>query len=55
MMLRTSQVFEDVLSEIAIFGHSVEYNKKSRCQIVGDVPGETLIFLKNDVANMSFL
>ena len=55
MMLRTSQFFEDVPSEIAIFRHSVEYIKNTACHFLGDVSGETLIFVKNDVANTSFL
>ena len=55
MMLRTSQLFEDVPSEIAIFGHSVKYTKKSACPFLEDVSGETLIFVKRDVAKTSFL
>ena len=55
MMLRTSQFFEDVPSEIAIFRHSVEYIKNTACHVLGDVSGETLIFVKSDVANTSFL
>ena len=54
-MLRTFQFFEDVPSEIAIFRHSVEYIKNTACQFLGDVSGEALILVKNDVANTSFL
>ena len=55
MMLRTSQFFEDVPSEMAIFRHSVKYIKKSACLLLEDVSGETLIFVKIDVAKTPFL
>ena len=55
MMLRSSQFFEDVPSEMAIFRRNVKYIKNSVCPLLGDVSGETLIFVKIDVAKTSIL
>ena len=55
MMLRTSQFFEDVPSEMAIFRRNVKYIKNSACPLLGDVSRETLIFVKIDVAKTSIL
>ena len=54
-MLRRLHFCEDVSGEIAIWEIRIKYTKKSACPLLEDVSGETLIFVKRDLAKTSFL